>query len=71
MSGIHKWFPSQRASNIGFDLFFDIILLNKQLICWWFKVPGCSSDVTEMQNSFHATMIEVYVTLTWRDRRHY
>ena len=38
-------FPSQSASNTGFDVFFDICLnkrLNKQTSRWWFETPGCS-----------------------------
>ena len=38
-------FPSQRASNMGFDVFFDAGLikqLNKQSSHWWFQTPACS-----------------------------
>ena len=38
-------FPSQRASNAGFDIFFDISLnkrLNKQTRRWWFETPSRS-----------------------------
>ena len=37
--------PSQRTNNMGFDIFFDIILnkgLNKQTRRQWFETSGCS-----------------------------
>ena len=37
--------PSQRVSNTGFDVFFDLSLnkrLNKPPSHWWFETPECS-----------------------------
>ena len=44
-------FPSQRASNDCFDVFFDVRpnkLLNKQSSWRWFEMEWCSYDVTLM-----------------------
>ena len=38
-------FPSQRASDTGFEVFFDVSLskrLNKQTSRRWFETPDCS-----------------------------
>ena len=42
-------FPSQRAGNGDLCFWFFVssnILLNKQLSCWWFKMPWRPCDVT-------------------------
>ena len=41
----HQWIPITKASNAGFDVFFDFSLnkrLNKQSTRRWFDTPGCS-----------------------------
>ena len=56
-------FPSQRASNTGFGVFFDVSqneLLSKHLICQWFETPWCSCDVTVIEGL-------VYITVTFYD----
>ena len=39
-SSVTGGFPSQRASNAGFDVFFDVSI-NKQSSRWWFETRGC------------------------------
>ena len=44
-------FPSQRSSNMGFEVFVDVSLnklLKKQLSCWWFHMAWCWYDTTVM-----------------------
>ena len=33
------WFPSQRAGNTGFDVFFSYTRLNKPSSCQWLRAP--------------------------------
>ena len=41
----HRWIPRIKASDAGFDVFFDLRLnkrLSKQLWGWWFETPSRS-----------------------------
>ena len=50
-------FPSQRDSNAGFDVFFNVCLnkrLNKQTKRWWFETPSFS---LWHHRNFHSTRL--------------
>ena len=58
---VTRGFPSQRASNMRFDVLFDVSLnkpLNKHSNCRWFEAPWRPCDVT-------VTNILSYCGRTW------